>query len=333
MLSDFLFNYGIFFAKILTVVILLTIVLIFLFFIITRSKSGMEGQLDVRNLNQKYDQMKLILNSVILNKKAYKKSLKEVKTKHKLEQKKADTTQDRPRIFILNFKGDIRASEVSSLREEVTAILSVAEANDEVLVKLESGGGTVHGYGLAASQLKRIRNRNIKLTVAVDKVAASGGYMMACVANHIISAPFAIIGSIGVLAQLPNFHRLLKKHNIDFEQISAGKYKRSLTIFGNNTEDDREKLKQELEDTHDLFKQFVKDNRDAIDIDLISTGEHWYGTRALELNLVDEIMTSDDFLSNAVNTVDLYELEYVRKKPVMEKFFNSTAKIFSPDEF
>jgi serine protease SohB len=293
----------------------------------------MEGQLDVRNLNQKYEQMKLILNSVILNKKAYKKSLKEVKTKHKLEQKKADTAQDRPRMFILNFKGDIRASEVSSLREEVTAILSVAEANDEVLVKLESGGGTVHGYGLAASQLKRIRNRNIKLTVAVDKVAASGGYMMACVANHIISAPFAIIGSIGVLAQLPNFHRLLKKHNIDFEQISAGKYKRSLTIFGNNTEDDREKLKQELEDTHDLFKQFVKDNRDAIDIDLISTGEHWYGTRALELNLVDEIMTSDDFLSNAVNTVDLYELEYVRKKPVMEKFFNSTAKIFSPDEF
>jgi serine protease SohB len=333
MLSDFLFNYGIFFAKILTIVILLTIVLIFLFFIITRSKSGMEGQLEVRNLNQKYEQMKLILNSVILHKKAYKASLKEVKTKHKLEQKQTDTTQVRPRIFILNFKGDIRASEVSSLREEITAILSVAKPDDEVLVKLESGGGTVHGYGLAASQLKRIRDRDIKLTVAVDKVAASGGYMMACVANHIISAPFAIIGSIGVLAQLPNFHRLLKKHNIDFEQISAGKYKRSLTLFGNNTEDDREKLKQDLEDTHDLFKQFVKENRDTVDIEMISTGEHWYGTRALELNLVDEIMTSDDFLSNAVDTIDLYELEYVRKKSVMEKFFSSTANIFSPDEF
>ena len=333
MLTEFLFEYGIFFSKVFTIVVLLTLAFITLFFIFSRSRPGMEGHLEVRNLNQKYEQMKLILNSVILHKKAYKKSIKDIKKKQKQDQKQADSRQTRPRIFILNFKGDIRASEVMSLREEITALLSVAETNDEVLVRLESGGGTVHGYGLAASQLKRIRDKGIKLTVAVDKVAASGGYLMACVANKIIAAPFAIIGSIGVLAQLPNFHRLLKKHDIDFEQISAGKHKRSLTLFGENTREDREKLKQELEETHDLFKQFVKEYRETVEIETISTGEHWYGKRALELNLVDEIQTSDDFLTHVVDGTDLYELEYVRKKPLMEKAFSSTVKLFSRDEF
>ena len=143
------------------------------------------------------------------------------------------------------------------MREEITALLTVADKNDEVIMLLESGGGTVHGYGLAASQLRRIKDKSIKLTISVDKVAASGGYMMACVADHIIASPFAIIGSIGVLAQIPNFNRFLKKHNIDFEQISAGKYKRPLSLFGENTDEDREKLRQELEDTAHLFKESV----------------------------------------------------------------------------
>jgi serine protease SohB len=333
MLIEFLFDYGIFFAKGLTIAVLVTMAVITVFFIASRRHPGTDGQLEVRNLNQKYEQMQLILNSMILPKKAYKKSIKDLKARHKQGQKKPDTKDALPRIFVLNFKGDLRASEVASLREEVTAVLSVAEPDDEVLVKIESGGGTVHGYGLAASQLRRIREKGIKLTVAVDKVAASGGYMMACVANTIIAAPFAIIGSIGVLAQIPNFHRLLKKHNIDFEQISAGKFKRSLTLFGENSDEDREKLRQELEETHDLFKQFVIENRAQVDIEMISTGEHWYGKRALDLKLVDELKTSDDFLTEAVNRASLYELTYTRKKPIVERLFSSTAKLFSPEEY
>jgi serine protease SohB len=181
--------------------------------------------------------------------------------------------------------------------------------------------------------LKRLRDKDIQLTVVVDKVAASGGYMMACVANTIIAAPFAIIGSIGVLAQLPNFNRLLKKHNIDFEQISAGKYKRSLTLFGENTEEDREKLRQELEDTHELFKQFIKDNRNIIDIEHVATGEHWYGQRALDLKLVDKIQTSDDYLNEASQSFEIYEIEYTQKKPVMEKIFGSAVKLFTPNDY
>ena len=209
----------------------------------------------------------------------------------------------------------------------LTAILTVADKKDEVVIILESGGGPVHGYGLGASQLKRIRDKEIKLTAAVDKVAASGGYMMACVADNIIAAPFAIIGSIGVLAQIPNFHRLLKKMDIDFEQITAGDYKRTLTLFGENTDKDREKFKEELEDTHRLFKEFVKDSREKVDIDKIATGEHWYGKRAIDLNLVDELITSDDYLSKAAKEADIFEVKYERKKPVTEKLFSFCANL------
>ena len=333
MLTEFLVEYGMFLAKTLTLVALLLLSAAGLVFLIMRSRSGIDEHLDIKNLNRKYEHMQLILNSAILPKKAFKKAVKELKAQHKKESEKPDAQSDRRRIFILDFKGDIRASEVASLREEITALLTVADKSDEVLVRLESGGGTVHGYGLAASQLKRIRDRNIRLTVAVDKVAASGGYMMACVADRIIAAPFAIIGSIGVIAQIPNFNRLLKKHDIDFEQISAGKYKRTLTLFGKNTEADREKLQQDLEETHTLFKQFVKENRAVVDVDKIATGEHWYGSQALELKLVDELLTSDDYLANAVDGADLYELDYVRKKHLLEKIFSSTAKLFTPDEY
>lgn len=321
---EFLIEYGMFLAKFGTVALLLVLTVGAIIVIVMRSKGDME-QLNIKNINEKYETMSLMLNSQVLSKKSLKKYLKQ----HKQEQKEKDkdTDEERKKVFVLDFKGDIKASTVSSLREEVTAILSIADKRDEVLVTLESGGGTVHGYGLGASQLKRISDRGISLTVAVDKVAASGGYMMACVADKIIAAPFAIIGSIGVLAQIPNFHRLLKKMDIDFEQITAGDYKRTLTLFGENTDQDREKFKEELEDTHHLFKEFVKDNREQVDIDKIATGEHWYGKRAIELKLVDELITSDDYLTNAVKEADVFEVMYERKKPVTEKLISLGANI------
>jgi len=322
---DFLAEYGMFFAKFMTILIVLLIAAGGIFVITVRSKSGDDGHLDIKNLNQKFENMNLLLKSQILPKKEFKKSIKTLKEEHK---KKDKSDEIRKRIFVLDFKGDIRASGVSSLREEISAILTFATKNDEIFVSLESAGGTVHGYGLAASQLKRIRDKNIKLTVAVDKIAASGGYMMACVADKIIAAPFAIIGSVGVLAQIPNFHRLLKKHNVDFEQVTAGQYKRTLTLFGENTDEDREKVQEELEKTHQLFKDFIKEYRDEIDIDKIATGEHWYGKQAIELKLVDELKTSDDYLSEAAQNADIYEIDYVRKKPLSEKIISFGAKLF-----
>ena len=237
----------------------------------------------------------------------------------------ATVSQSRRRIYVLDFVGDLRATPVASLRREISAILTLADARDEVLVRLESGGGVVHGYGLAASQLQRIREHNIKLTVSVDKVAASGGYMMACVADQLIAAPFAFIGSIGVLLQTPNFHRLLKKNDIDFDQLHAGEYKRTLTLFGENTEPAREKAQQELQEMHELFKQHVKTQRPSIDIEQVATGEFWLGARALQLKLIDRLQTGDDYLMQARNDAQLVQVCYAARKTLLERMAAMTS--------
>jgi serine protease SohB len=235
------------------------------------------------------------------------------------QNKEQDKEQDKGRLFVLNFDGDVEASAVENLREEITAVISAADNCDSVLIRLESPGGMVHAYGLAASQLTRIKAAGLKLVIAVDQVAASGGYMMACVADEIIAAPFAVVGSIGVVAELPNFHRLLKHNKVDYEQHTAGEYKRTLTMFSENSDTARTKFKQELEETHELFKQFIRDNRPALDIDKVATGEHWYGIQALELGLIDDIKTSDDFIVDAAKSSDVYEIIYEVKKPLAQR--------------
>ena len=224
---------------------------------------------------------------------------------------------------MVDFNGDIRASEVNALRVLVTTILMESRAGDEVLVRLDNAGGLVSEHGLAASQLARLREKGIPLTVAVDKVAASGGYLMACVAERIIAAPFAVIGSIGVLAELPNFHRLLERYGVDFELHTAGDYKRTLTLFGENTEEGRQKLREQLEETHRLFKSFVTTYRPALDLARVATGEYWHGQRAVELGLVDAIQTSDDYLLAASAEMDLLKLKYSARKKPIERLLSS----------
>jgi len=314
--AEFFLQYGLFLAKSVTIVLAIVFVIVFIISFATKGRE--KERIEVRKLNEKFDDMRQTLQMEILPKKALKKVAKEDKQKIKKEKKesKKEIKSTKKRIFVIDFDGDVRATAVSELREVITAILTLAQPEDEVFVTLESGGGLVHAYGLASSQLMRIKSKNIPLTISVDKVAASGGYMMACVANRIIAAPFAILGSIGVIAQVPNFHRLLKSNNIDFEQFTAGEYKRTVTVFGENTDKARIKFKEELEDTHTLFKNFVKQNRPVLDMDQIATGEHWFGLKALELNLVDDLKTSDDYLLEHSLDSDLYEVSYVTKKPL-----------------
>lgn len=345
---QFFIEYGLFLAKVATFCIAIMLVVGAMVATAMRQRQT-SGHLEVTCLNKQYDEMERTLNSALLSSQQFKQKLKTEKKANKVKAKaekkankkvekntdeaskaKADkssvptkaadgTATDGKRVYVLDFDGDLRASEVASLRQEISAILTMAQSCDEVVVRLESPGGAVHGYGLAASQLQRLRERNIPLTVCVDKVAASGGYMMACVAERIIAAPFAIIGSIGVLAQIPNLHRLLKKHDIDFEQLSAGEYKRTLTWFGENTDQARKKMQQELAEVHDLFKQHVKTQRPDLDIDKIATGEHWLGSRALELGLVDKLQTSDDYLMALRNDAQLIELQYIEKKKFIDR--------------
>lgn len=328
--------YGLFLAKTLTIVLGILAIVAGIVAIATRGKARSKDQLQIHKINDKYKEIAILLRHEILSKEQFKKFMKCEKTTEKAEKAAAKAAEKaakkstkaeshalvpaiKKRLFVIKFTGDIKASELAALREEITAILTVATTNDEVLVILESPGGMVANYGLAASQLSRIRDRNIRLVAVVDKVAASGGYLMACVADRILAAPFAIVGSIGVVAQLPNFHRLLKKNNIDFEQITAGQYKRTLSMFGENTDQGRKKVKEDVEEIQYLFKDFIKHNRPQVDVDLVATGETWPARRAVELNLVDELITSDDYLLQAVHQADVYEICYITKKKFIEK--------------
>ena len=326
MWKDILLNYGIFLLELLTI---FGVVAVIVMIILESKKHPENGTIVLTDFSEKYKEEKESLEAFFLSgeelKQKEKAEKKEAKAKAKAEKKrikegeKKSDEEKKPRLFVLDFNGDVHAHAVSALRREITAVLSIAKPEDEVLLKLESPGGVVHGYGLAASQLQRLRERNIPLTVAVDKVAASGGYMMACVANKIVSAPFAIIGSVGVVAEVPNIHRLLKKHDVDVDVMTAGEFKRTVTFMGENTEKGKQKFQQELEETHQLFKQFVRENRPQLDIEKISTGEHWFGKQALELNLIDEISTSDDLLVKAVENKEIIEIKYKEKKNLTKR--------------
>jgi len=335
---EFLYEYGLFFAKTITFV-LAVVAIVAVVASSAIKQSSKKGELEITDLSEHFDDVEQEVMQHLLTKEQIKQKEKEDKKQAK-ETAKADKksvksgdVEEKPRVFVLDFKGSIDAKEVSGLREEITAVLSVATPKDEVFVKVESGGGMVHGYGLASSQLDRIRQNNIPLTVSVDKVAASGGYMMACVANKIISAPFAIVGSIGVIAQVPNFNKLLKKNDIDYEQFTAGEFKRTVTMFGENTDKGREKFNEELEETHQLFKGFVAEHRPSLDVGKVATGEHWFGLKAKELGLVDDIQTSDDYLQQSNKSHKVIAIKYVVKKGLADKFSKAASlsvdRIFS----
>ncbi len=311
---EYLYEFLLFAAQALVVVVAIIAVIGYgVSMRMQRTFAQRKGHLEVTGLNAELDDLE---NTLRMAAGASAKGLKHAKRQHKRDEKarlkeRTASAEERRRIYVVDFYGDMGATRVDRLRREVTAMLTLVSESDEVVVRLESLGGTVHGYGLAASQLKRIRDAGARLVVAVDKVAASGGYLMASVASHLIAAPFAVLGSIGVVVQLPNVSRLLKKHDVDYELLTAGKYKRTLTVFGENTPEHRAKVQQELEEIHELFGSFLHDNRPQVDLEQVATGETWYGTKALNLQLVDEVLTSDEYLLRARGEADIFEVQWV----------------------
>lgn len=308
---EFLSDYGLFLAKAITFVVVVAMIV---GLIASAGQKAKPEKLSVRYLNDKLEQSKQMLQEKVLSKKELKALKKEQK-----KASKEESSEPRSKVYVLNFNGDIKASQSEQLKDEITALLNMGDHVNEVVVKVESGGGMVHQYGYAASQLDRIKSQGIPLTICVDKVAASGGYMMAVVADKIIAAPFAVIGSIGVIAQLPNFNRLLKKNEIDFEVHTAGEYKRTLTVFGENTDKARDKFKEDLKDVHVLFKNFIHQHRPAVDIESVANGDVWYGQDALKQNLVDLVSTSDDYLLSRCKEADVYVLSSEQKKPLLKR--------------
>ncbi|KTD72902.1 protease SohB [Legionella tucsonensis] len=308
---EFLSQYGMFLLKSVTVVIACLLVIAGFFSMSRKPKP----KLEITSLNKHYDHIISIMNKEVLDQKVPKKK------KNKEEQ---------PTLYVIDFHGDIRASQVEQLRDEVTAILCTAKPGDEVLVRLDSPGGIVNSYGLAASQLQRFRDKNIPLTVSIDKMAASGGYLMACVANQIIAAPFAIIGSIGVVAQIPNFHRWLKKHDVDVELLTAGEYKRTLTLLGENTEKGRKKAQEDLEKIHTIFRNYVAEHREQLNIEQVSTGEHWLAKDAFDLHLVDKLCTSDDYLIEKIARYKAFKITVPSKASLANKLLKPAMRFMHP---
>ncbi len=311
---SYLYDFVLFLAKSLSLVLLIGGGLVAVLLAAGRGRAR-KGQLHCEDLSASQREIRDSLEQQVLDKKA----LKTLRKTRKAEEKASSKAPVTPKLFVIDFRGSMDAHEAAALREEVSAVLTLAQPQDEVLVRVESPGGVVHGYGLCASQLQRLRDRGLHLTVAVDKVAASGGYMMACVAQHIMAAPFAIVGSIGVVAQLPNFHRLLQKHDIDYEQHTAGAFKRTLTVFGENDDAGREKFREELEAIHQQFKQFIHRHRPQIDLAQVATGEHWLASDALALKLVDELRTSDDYLQEQCARRQVIRVQYQLPKRLGER--------------
>ena len=327
---DFLIDYLGFLAKTATVVVAALIVLsaVAATSVHRAMRKPPSGQIEITLLNDRLRDMGRTIEEASISHAAAKKQRKREAKARKSERKRRDKAEDqRRRVFVLNFNGDIQASAVDNLRLEISAVLASAAEIDEVVVRVESAGGMVHAYGLGASQLARVRSHGLKLTAAVDKVAASGGYLMAAVADRVLAAPFAVVGSIGVLAQIPNIHRLLKKHDVDVEVLTAGRYKRTLDVLGENTEQGREKLREELEDIHALFKEFVADWRPSLNLDAVSTGEAWYGQRALDRALVDELVTSDEYLARACTDAEVLEVAWVEPKRPIEKLVGQFSSV------
>lgn len=306
---NFLYQYGLFALEAFTLVFA---VLFLVAGLASTGKKNKEG-LIISSLDEEFD--------------AIKKQLCKETHQKKAEKRKKKDKKDKPCRFVLDFKGDIAATQVEQLRQEITAILAIATKKDEVIVRLESPGGSVNGYGLAAAQLQRIRDKHIPLTVCIDQVAASGGYLMACVANRIVAAPFAVVGSIGVVAQLPNFHRWLKKNDIDVELLTAGEYKRTLTVFGENTESGRKKFQSDLEKIHTIFRNYILSNRQMLNIDEIATGEHWLATDALALGLIDHLQTSDDYLQEQYDAYRTYRISMHTKQPWYAKILRPMTRL------
>ena len=314
-MNDLVSHYALFLAEAATLV-LAAIALVTGLTVLSRRKGRHIGEIEVTDINRQFEAAGDRIESLRLLKKAHKALLKQRKAEHKARQQQAEAE---PCTYLLDFKGDIRASAFLALREEITAILQVAKPGDAVLLRLESPGGMVNRYGLAAAQLLRLRDAKLPLTAMVDSVAASGGYLMAAAADKIVASPFALVGSIGVIAQIPNFHRWLQARDIDWEQFTAGQFKRTVTLFGENTEAGRAKLREELEEIHARFRAFVQERRAHLDMDKVGTGEAWLGSQALELGLVEELATSDEIIRAACQRGRVLQVSYQRKLTLPER--------------
>lgn len=327
-MTSFFFEIGLFAGKFLIVVLAIAVLMILISAAVAgQKKMKKKKPLEVTDLGEELQNYSLKMKLHTHPVKQVKKEIKTLKKKKDKEKKEKDSKLKH--AYVLDFKGDIEASQVERLREEISILLKTADPKtDEVILRLNNRGGAVYAHGLGASQLQRLKDKGFHLTICVDEIAGSGGYLMACVANKILAAPFAYLGSIGVLYQTPNFHRFLQKQDVDFEEHHAGKYKRTVTMFGEPTDEKRQKLQQDLKEIHNHFKNYVVQHRPKLNMEKVATGEVWLGLTAKELGLIDEISTSDDYILSLLENKKVYHICLKQKEPSgLQKLLKKSAQI------
>ena len=153
--------------------------------------------------------------------------------------------------------------------------------------------------------------------------------MMAVVADRIVASRLAVIGSIGVVGQVPNVHRLLKRFDIDVLEMTAGTNKRPVSLIGPLTDQGIETFKKQLSDTHRLFRDHVHRFRPQLDIEAVSNGDIWHGVDALTHGLIDEIATSDEMIDRARHEgdLDVFSIRWRQAKNLRERLEESVSLI------
>lgn len=251
--------------------------------------SGNNGEGVVfKNLSNEYSSIEDSYDSVLINKPIVDKSIN-----------LNDVVQEGAHnVFVIDYVGSMMASEVVYLTAKIDAIILKSNKDDEVVINITSPGGAVSGYGLVASQIKRLKTAGLKITATVDTVAASGGYMAAVVSDEIIAAPFAMVGSIGVVANVMIYEELLKNIGIQTNVYTSGDSKRTVVPSRVPNAEEEAKLEAQLEEIHSRFKDHVLSFRPDIDEDKVFTGQAFLAADAINFGLVDKIGTSDELLLN-----------------------------------
>jgi protease IV len=192
-----------------------------------------------------------------------------------------------PQISRVTIQGIIRGDHE---RTEALDNLARSRATRAVIVHVDSPGGTTAGSEELHAALRRVAQQK-PLVVVVDGMAASGGYMAAMAADHIVTQSSSLVGSIGVLFQFPNLSELLKNVGVKVEEVKSSPLKAAPNGLEPTSPEARAAIEALVLDSYAWFKGMVQDRRkiEGAALDRVADGRVFTGRQAIELKLADEI--------------------------------------------
>ncbi|WP_343192796.1 S49 family peptidase [Buchnera aphidicola (Taiwanaphis decaspermi)] len=309
---EFIYSYILFIIKTLSVLFFLHLFSkIIIIYILKKNDIYLNNTLKVELLNNHYKKLKNDLSFF---------QKKKIINQKNVYNKKSN-------LYILDYNDKIKKNKIKKLREEISSIILVAKKNDEVLLRLENTSDIVYEYGLVIAQLQRLRKKGIKLIISIDKIVSNGGYIIACVADHISASPFSIIGPINIVVNIPNIDKYTQTSNLNNQLNDCNTFTK-LTLIKNNTKIYVNKIFNKLDIKKYIRNSFIKDMRPSLNLNKIFNQNYWIGENAINEKLIDSINTSDDILFSKKDTHNLLKIKYVYKSNIVEKYIVTLNKYF-----